>query len=91
MVRESLNKKYVLHGFNYDNYYGNCSQLPDIPLHSKGQEIFGEYVKYDALICTQNNKVASHQPTTLRSAEWMQQSKGKSTAQKHRNALRGGA
>ena len=44
-----------------------------------------------ALICTQSNKVASHQPTTLHSAEWMQQRKGKSTAQKHGNALRGGA
>ena len=45
MVRESLNKKYVLHGFSNDNCHGNCSQLSGLALYKTRKEMVRESLK----------------------------------------------
>ena len=45
MVRESLNKKYVLHGFSNDICHGNCSQLSGLALYKTRKEMVRESLK----------------------------------------------
>ena len=45
MVRESLNKKYVLHGFSNDICHGNCSLLSGLALYKTRKEMVRESLK----------------------------------------------